>query len=263
MSSESYADGQLQVAVDGPIGTIALNRPGKRNAMTQAMWQAFPVALQALNDASDVKVIVLMSSTPGFFCAGADIDEFAAFARDPTWRQANHRAIGQTQLALARAPKPTIAQIAGVCVGGSCGLANACDFRIAASDARLGITPAKLGLVYSLHDTKLLVDLVGASAAKLVLFTGRLFTAEQALAMGWVNGVVALPELASEVKNLALEMAQNSQHSIHHAKTIVRDIQDGVSADDANHVKLFFDAFDGADHQAGVDAFLAKRKPVF
>ena len=81
-----------------------------------------------------------------------------------------------------RRRKPTIAVIDGDCIGGGCGIALACDMRIAGPAARFGITPAKLGLVYPLHDTKLLVDAVGPSQAKRILFTGQILPADEALA---------------------------------------------------------------------------------
>jgi enoyl-CoA hydratase/carnithine racemase len=259
----SFADNQLQLKVEGSVAFLTLNRPEKRNALTQAMWLALPEALHQIENDPRVKVMILRSSTAEAFCAGADIDEFAAFAGDAAWRRANHAAIGATQIKLATLAKPTIAQISGVCVGGGCGLANACDFRIASADARFGITPAKLGLVYSLHDTKLLVDLVGPSAAKLVLFTGRLFPAVEAKAMGWITEVVAIEDLAATTLKLADEISQNSQHSVTHTKAIVRDILEGCAVDTPKHEQLFFDAFDQPDHKEGVLAFREKRKPNF
>ena len=122
----------------------------------------------------DVRVLILQSAAHGTFSAGADIAEFSAGARDPAWRARNQAAIRRAQHELARAEKPTIALVEGVCVGGGCGLAIACDLRIASASARLGITPARLGLVYSLHDTKLLVDIVGPSQAKRILSPGAL-----------------------------------------------------------------------------------------
>jgi enoyl-CoA hydratase/carnithine racemase len=263
MSHFSYADDHIQVSFDGAIAFLTLNRPAKRNALTQAMWLAFPEALERVRENADARVFILRSSTSAAFSAGADIGEFAAHAKNEDWRRANHAAIGKTQLMLAAFEKPTIAQVTGVCVGGGCGLANACDFRIASPDAQFGITPAKLGLVYSLHDTKLLVDLIGPSAAKLVLFTGRLFTAEQALAMGWINEIHSIEAIAAKTVELGHEISENSGYTARHAKVIVRNILDGASADTVEHAKLFFDAFDGPDHLEGVAAFLQKRKPRF
>ncbi len=263
MTEISFADGQLLLRLEAPVARIVLNRPEKRHAITQQMWLALPKALAAAEAETGCKVIILQSSTIDAFCAGADIDEFASYARDSVWRAANHKAIAATQRLLARTRKPTIAQINGVCVGGGCGLAMACDFRIADASARFGITPAKLGLVYSLHDTKLLTDLVGPANAKMILFTGRLFSAADALHMGLINQIAAEDMMAETVDALARDIAQNSQHSIRHSKQIIRHIIEGVHQDTDEMGKLFFDAFDGPDHEEGVAAFVAKRKPIF
>ena len=157
----------------GKIARLLIDRPERRNAMTQAMWETLPALVgEAMADDS-VRVLILGSATPGMFCAGADIGEFAQCSGDADWRVANQAAIRASQYALAHADKPVIAAIEGDCVGGGCGLAIACDLRIATHAARLGITPAKLGIVYSLFDTKLLIDLVGPARAKRILFTGR------------------------------------------------------------------------------------------
>jgi enoyl-CoA hydratase/carnithine racemase len=259
----SFAQNQLLLQQDAPVARIILNRPDKRHAITQAMWEALPQALEVAENDAATKVIVLTSSSRDAFCAGADIDEFAAYARDRSWRLRNQNAIATTQKMLARTVKPTIAQISGVCVGGGCGLAIACDFRVADTTARLGITPAKLGLVYSLHDTKLLLDLVGLDQAKLILFTAGLFPAQKCQHMGLVTDVVPPDDLYTAVTTLAATLAANSQHSIRHIKKIVRQILEGAHTDTDAQAALFFDAFDGADHQEGVAAFLEKRKPDF
>ena len=143
----------LRLERQGPIARLFIDRAEKRNAFNQQMWECFPTLLgEAMTD-PEVHVLVLQSAVPGTFSAGADIEEFSAGARDPGWRSRNQAAIQRTQFELARTEKPTIALIEGACVGGGCGLAIACDLRIAGNRARFGITPARLGLVYSLHDT--------------------------------------------------------------------------------------------------------------
>jgi enoyl-CoA hydratase/carnithine racemase len=187
----------LRLERQGAVAHLLIDRAEKRNAFNQAMWDLFPQLLaEAMADPA-VHVLVMRAAQPGSaFCAGADIGEFAAGARDAGWRAANQAAINRVQHELARAPKPTIALVEGDCVGGGCGMALACDFRIAGPKARFGITPAKLGLVYPLHDTKLLVDLVGPSQAKRILFTGALLPAAEAQAIGMVTIIDADPAAA-------------------------------------------------------------------
>ncbi|BBD97441.1 enoyl-CoA hydratase [Sphingobium amiense] len=246
---------------DGAVARLLIDRPQRRNAMNQAMWQQLPLLVEEAMADDGVRVLILASATPGLFCAGADIDEFAACSGDEEWRIANQAAIRASQYALAHAEKPVIAAIDGDCVGGGCGLAIACDLRIAAPAARLGITPAKLGIVYSLFDTKLLVDLVGPARAKRILFTGTLHDADQALAIGLVDEIAPDPLAAADT--LARTIAANAQHSVRASKAIVRRILDGQADDDATTLALFRDAFTLPDFAEGVAAFREKRRPDF
>jgi enoyl-CoA hydratase/carnithine racemase len=242
---------------DGPIGRILIDRPDKRNAMNHMMWEAFPRALhQAFIDRA-VRVIIVQSSTPGVFCAGADIQELLSHKSNTLWRASNQAAINKVQHELARAVKPTIAFVDGDCVGGGCGLALACDMRVATPRARLGITPSKLGLVYPLHDTKLLTDLIGPGQAKRLLFSGMLVGADEALAIGLVQ------EIAETADDLAHIIANNSPHSCREIKNFVRLILDGQKDDNAATLDVFADAFTKPDFLEGASAFIEKRKADF
>jgi enoyl-CoA hydratase/carnithine racemase len=251
----------LGLETDGPVARLLIDRPDRRNAMTQAMWEQLPHLVDAAMADAAIRVLILASATPGLFCAGADINEFAACSGDEDWRVANQAAIRASQYALAHAEKPVIAAIDGDCVGGGCGLAIACDLRIASPAARLGITPAKLGIVYSLFDTKLLVDLVGPARARRILFTGALHDAQEALNIGLIDEIAADPLAAADA--LARTIAANAQHSVRSSKAIIRRILDGQADDDATTLALFRDAFTLPDFAEGVAAFREKRPPDF
>ncbi len=252
----------LRLEKNDKIAHLIIDRPDKRNAFTQEMWELFPELLAEAMADDVVRVLTVNASKKdSAFCAGADIGEFGAGSTDPKWRAKNQAAIGKVQHELAQAPKPTIAVIDGDCVGGGCGIALACDLRIAGPKARFGITPAKLGLVYPLHDTKLLVDAVGPSQAKRVLFTGQILSAEEALRIGLIT--IFADEPYVEAMALADTMASVSSHSQRMSKAIIKRILDGQADDDADSRALFDSAFESDDFKEGVSAFLDKRKPEF
>ena len=247
----------LTHALTPPLARLRIDRAAKRNAFTQEMWEALPGLLVRAMADDAIRVLLLESATPGMFCAGADISELLDKSADPDWRAANQAAINRAQYELTRAPKPTVAFVDGDCVGGGCGLALACDLRIATARARFGITPAKLGLVYPLHDTKLLVDLVGPSQAKRILFTGALLSADEALRIGLIDQIADSPHPIVEA------IAAVSPHSTREAKAMVRRVLDGQADDDDETRAIFADAFTLPDFEEGVRAFTEKRKPVF
>lgn len=154
-------------------------------------------------------------------------------------------------------PLPTIAFIEGDCVGGGCGIALACDIRVATRAARFGVTPARLGLVYPLHDVKLLIDLVGPGQARRILFTGDLLPAEEALRIGLVEMLGDDPDV------LAGAIRSASAHSIREMKQFVRRVLDGQSGEDEDTLRIFAEAFSGPDFAEGTAAFVEKRRPEF
>ena len=251
----------LSLTLDNRIAHLVIDRADKRNAFTQAMWEALPPLIEQAMINPQVRVMILRASRPGAFSAGADIAEFGSGAQDPQWRSRNQAAIRRAMETLARAPKPVIAQIEGDCIGGGCGLSLACDFRIATPSARFGITPAKLGLVYSLHDTKLLVDLVGPSAAKRILFTAQLIDAAEALRIGLIDELAE--DAGAAAHALAVHIAGVSPHSVRASKAMISRILHGQAEDDADTLAQFADAFDGPDFAEGVAAFLGKRTAEF
>lgn len=236
---------------------LVIDRPTKRNSMTQEMWLALPGLVEEAVADPAMRVIVLRAAEPGPFCAGADLGEFMTHAEDAEWLAESQAAINRTQRAVARAGLPTVAFVEGDCIGGGCGLAVACDLRVATSAARFAITPAKLGLIYPLHDVKLLVDLVGPGQARRLMYTGSIIGAEEALRIGLIETIADSPA------ELVDAIAAVSPFSVRETKELVRRVGNGQTDDDDYTARTFADAFRGADFREGVGAFLAKRKAGF
>jgi enoyl-CoA hydratase/carnithine racemase len=253
----------LLLASDGPVARLVFNRPHARNAVTQAMWRALPGLLDEVARDAAVRVLVVQGVDATAFASGADIAEFESVYGTPAAARASSEAIDRAIEALATLPKPVVAMIRGVCVGGGCSLALACDLRFAEAGARFAVTPAKLGLCYSLADTRRLVAAVGLSRAKDLLYTGRIVGAEEALAMGLVDRVIPAGEI--EAATLAWTKQLQSTAGSAHAATrrILGRLAAGAPDDDAEAKAIFLDCFAGDDFAEGFRAFLEKRKPRF
>lgn len=260
--SHSFADGALTLSASNDVALLTLNRPDKRNALTQAMWRALPDAIETAAKDRAVKVLVV-TGAGGAFAAGADIAEFETVYANRDSAAAYAAEIAAAMEALADLSKPTIAAISGPCVGGGLGLALCCDIRMASEKAKLGITPGKLGLMYSLNDTRRLVEAVGPSAAKDILYTGRILSAAEAADLGLIDAVCAAEDLDSAVAAKAEAIASTSQWSVRRTKAVVRRILDGQTHDDEATRAWFLDSLEGEDFREGRDAFLQKRSPAF
>lgn len=247
----------LDLVQEGPVARLLIDRPDKKNAFDLAMWTRLAALLGQAETLPGLRLLLVQSATPGLFCAGADIAELMANREDEAWRAANQAAINSAQHRLARFPLPTIAFIDGDAIGGGCGLALACDIRVATPRARLGITPARLGLVYPLHDVKLLVDLVGPGQARRLLYTGDLLDAAEAHRIGLVEMLAENPDA------LIAPIVANSPSSTRALKAFVRRVLDGRGEDDAASLDRFAQAFSDPDFAEGAAAFLARRQPDF
>jgi enoyl-CoA hydratase/carnithine racemase len=245
---------------DGVV-TVTLNRPEKRNAVRLAMWKELARLFGELGADRAVRTVVL-TGAGGQFCAGADISEFKE-VRDNAAAAVEYEHAGEAaMLAIRDCAKPVIAQISGNCVGGGLGLALCCDFRIADETARLGIPAARLSLIYSLLETQLLMAAAGASNAKRVLMTAKLFPVAEAARLGLVDEVV--PDAAKAVRELAATLAANAPLSVAGAKYIINALAGGmVEKREAEIDRLINAAMDSEDYQEGRRAFAEKRPPKF
>ncbi|HET8729446.1 MAG TPA: enoyl-CoA hydratase-related protein [Alphaproteobacteria bacterium] len=253
----------IRLIRDGAVATLVLDRPDKHNAMTFAMWRALPELVAEAEADTAVKVMVVRGGGDTAFSAGADIAEFENLYATAEAARAYNAAVRGGLAALETAAKPSIALVNGLCVGGGCGIALACDLRFAAEGARFGITPAKLGLVYAYPDTKRLVDTVGPARAKDLLFSGRLVGAREALGFGLIDRIAPADRLAGILEEYLAMLVGASQYSVRAAKRIIRGVNEGVPADDNALRAVFEGAFEGEDFREGYRAFLEKRPPRF
>jgi len=252
----------IDLCTQRPIATLVLNRPDKRNAIALAQWLALPELIAQACANAATRVIVLRGAG-GNFAAGADIGEFGEVFRDRSTTGAYQAAMAAATRAIEHAPLPVIAQIDGLCIGAGVALAAACDLRLAASNARFAITPAKLGLIYSLADTARVMALVGPGMTRDLLFTGRMIDAGEAHAIGLVESVHAPADLTAAVADKAAVIATNSAWSHARGKQVVQRIVAGARDDDDETRGWFGDAPEGADYREGIAAFAARRKPQF
>ena len=247
----------------GEVATLVINRPRKRNAITYEMWQAIPDLVREAEEDPGVKVLLVRGADSSAFSAGADIGEFEARRSDSESARIYNEATHEAERALDSMQKPTIAMVQGPCIGGGCGVALACDLRISDTSARFGITPAKLGLVYSLSATKQLVDLVGPAKSKYILFSGRQVDARRAYEIGLIDQLYGPEEVEEQTWELAEEICSRAQFSVRSTKHIIRLILSGQAEDDEETLRLRNGSFDTEDYQEGVRAFLDKRPPNF
>lgn len=251
----------LLLSHDGPVATLTINRPHRRNALTRDMFTRIPELVKEAAATPGVRALVVRGAGSAAFSAGADIAEFGAVRSTAEQAAAYDDAVSAAEDALESFPGPVIAAIRGFCYGGGCNLALACDVRFADPGARLAITPAKLGLVYPLRATKRLVDLVGPSRAKIILMSGAELDASRAQSLGLVDEVTG--DLDTAVSDFTALLATRSPVTQRAVKETVRRIVDGVTHDDAEHAALRSAALASPDYAEGVRAFLERRPPSF
>lgn len=243
------------VEIDGPVATLTLNRPDKRNAIRLSMWAAIADNVTSLAQSGDVRILVVRGAGD-HFCAGADISELT---NGPGGEYA--RINWAAEEALANFPGPTIAVIRGNCIGGGVSIATACDLRIASNNSTFGITPAKLGIVYPTNAIERAVRVIGGSAAKHLMYSGEIIDSSRALRVGLIDELLAPDELEGRVEQLIEILTQRSALTQAATKAMVDEIVKDGRVKPATTLFWETEMDRSGEVREGVAAFLAKRAP--
>ena len=252
---------EIIVTRKGPIARVTLNRPKQNNAVSLAMWHELASIFYKLGKQDDTRVVILTGAGTSF-CAGADINEFGKMRSDPKDVEDYSIAVDECIMAISDIPKPTIAAVSGYCLGGGCGLACACDFRLADNTAQFGVPAAKLSIIYDPKETQNLLALVGLANAKRILFMAERLNADEAHKMGLID------EIADDVSQLADDwaatMAQLAPLTIAGAKYLLNSFAktDG-GLDPVKAETLMKQASLSEDYAEGRLAYAEKRTPQF
>jgi enoyl-CoA hydratase/carnithine racemase len=251
----------LRVTREDHVAVLTIDRPEKRNAMTAGMWAALPGVLAPLADDPTVRTLIVTGAGPSF-CAGADISDLLS-GGDPADPMADVRRDNlAAQAALRDFPKPTVAMIRGHCIGGGVEIAASCDLRFTDPTGVFGVTPAKVGIVYTPRSTKALIDLVGPAMTKYLLFSGELIDASTALRAGLVDQVVPAEDLETEVQRFADVLASRSALSQRATKEMVAALTAGGDGE-APAARRYRETIASGELAEGVAAFAARRPPRF
>jgi enoyl-CoA hydratase len=247
-------------SVDGPVGIVTLNRPKQLNALALPLVQELVEALEQ-HDANPAVRAMVVTGGPNVFAAGADVAEMSDAS--PVDMLVRHNP-GPLWDRLRRVGKPLIAAVAGYALGGGCELAMLCDIVVAADNARFGQPEINLGLMPGGGGTQRLTRSVGKSLAMDMILSGRMISAEEALAHGLAARVVPQDSLLTEAVKLGKQIATKAPLAVRLAKaSITRGFEGRVDDGVELERDLFFLLFATRDAHEGMHAFIEKRQPAF
>ncbi len=256
----SYAN--LQLARDGGVATLTIDRPKALNALDPPTLEALAAALADLAGDASLRVLVLTGGGEKAFSAGADIAAMAAMKPGDGHAYAR---LGHGVAALLEAlPVPVVAAVNGVALGGGLELTLACDLVIASERARFGQPEINLGVIPGFGGTQRLVRRIGQAPARELIYRGHLIPADQALRLGLVDRVVPADRVAAEAAALAAELATKPPIALRQAKRATQIAADVDLASGARYeIDAFALTFATADRVEGMRAFLEKRQAVW
>ncbi|HVJ33741.1 MAG TPA: enoyl-CoA hydratase/isomerase family protein [Terriglobia bacterium] len=251
----------VETSLAGGVATVTLNRPAKMNALNLEMWQSLARAMDELGADATLRCIILRGAE-GNFAAGADLAEFRAqrWAAD---QAEDYGAIMMRALyAIRDCPQPTVAAIEGNCIGAGLEVAAMCDLRLATSQARFGVPIQKIGVTMPYPELSELVTLLGRATMLELLLEGGIHDADWAFARGLVTRISAVSDFEQDLTELVRKIASGSPLSHRNHKMMTRRCQGDVKLE-AAEIRAAYAACESIDYREGIEAFLAKRRPVF
>ena len=258
----SGVESPVVVRVEGGIAHLTLNRPPARNALSKALVAAGRAALQALAEDDGVRCLIVTGAGGQAFCAGADLKERLTMSLEQT--RAFLEALNEFCQALASFRAPTIAAINGAAFGGGLELALACDIRLAAAGAVIGLPEVKLGIIPGAGGTQRLARACGLAVAKSLILTGRRVSAAEALHLNLVSAVVPEGLLLGEAERWAAEIAQSGPLAVAQAKLAIDEgYGQGLELGLAIEQRHYEVVLTSEDRAEGLKAFAEKRAPKF
>src|SRR5215203_2248696 len=250
----------IKVAVSESIATLTIDRPEVKNALDVAAVHDIRAALQTLAADAAVGVLIITGGGESAFVSGADINDIRARGRDDGLAAINSSLFAEIE----RFPRPTIAAINGVALGGGCELALACDIRIASDTARFGQPELGLGIIPGAGVTQRLPRIIGLGRAKHLVLTGEIIDAKQALEIGLVSALTPPGQLQIRAREMARKILRQGPLAAKLAK-IALNASARVDLDSGLLIETLAQAlcYSSEDKIEGTTAFLEKRKPKF
>ncbi|MEE8512404.1 MAG: enoyl-CoA hydratase-related protein [Acidiferrobacterales bacterium] len=250
------------VTRDGPIATVTLNNPAKRNALTKAAWVRLAEIMGDLSAEEALCCVIIRGAGNEAFAAGADISEFPSERVNAVQAKSYGEAVSDAIHAILECRHPTVAMIQGACTGGGLEIACACDLRISAESGRFGVPINRIGHALAYPEMKVVQSVVGRALVLEILLEGRILGAEEAQRRGLVNRVVADDRIESEVYAAAERIAGGAPLVARANKKFARRLTDPAPLSQ-EEIDESYALCDSEDYKEGVQAFLAKRQPVF
>lgn len=250
------------------VALLTLNRPEKYNALTPALLVELHKAIAELSRRDDIRCLVIRGTGDKAFCSGYDLGQLPTSMTpeiaEMLKENPNPLALGLD--AITAFPYPVIAMLNGVAIGAGCELAVTCDIRIGADDIRMGMPPAKLGLVYAPSGIRKLLDLIGPANTRELFFTAKFVNATRAREMGLVNYLLPRDQLERFTFDMASDIAEKAPLALRGMKRIINLLLERGELDEAGNAEagtLIAASLASQDLKEGQRAFLEKRKPEF